>query len=145
MEKISEFMEHNPDLIGKIKLLGKVNNLYHILQLSDVFLLPSEQESFGLAALEAMAARTPVISSNAGGIPEVNIQGETGFLAETGNVEAMSNYCIKLLSDETLLSEMKKNAKAQAIHFDLKNILPIYIDMYETTIAKFEEAKYKEV
>ena len=145
MEKISEFMENNPELIGEIKLLGKVNDLYRILQLSDVFLLPSEQESFGLAALEAMAARTPVISSNAGGIPEVNIQGETGFLAETGNVEAMSNYCIKLLSDETLLSEMKKNAKAQAIHFDLKNILPIYIEMYENTIAKFEEAKYKEV
>ena len=145
MEKISEFMENNPELIGEIKLLGKVNDLYRILQLSDVFLLPSEQESFGLAALEAMAARTPVISSNAGGIPEVNIQGETGFLAETGNVEAMSNYCIKLLSDETLLSEMKKNAKAQAIHFDLKNILPIYIEMYQNTIAKFEEAKYKEV
>ena len=145
MEKISEFMENNPELIGEIKLLGKVNDLYRILQLSDVFLLPSEQESFGLAALEAMAARTPVISSNAGGIPEVNIQGETGFLAEIGNVEAMSNYCIKLLSDEKLLEEMKKNAKAQAIHFDLKNILPIYIDMYETTIAKFEEAKYKEV
>ena len=145
MEKISEFMENNPELIGEIKLLGKVNDLYRILQLSDVFLLPSEQESFGLAALEAMAARTPVISSNAGGIPEVNIQGETGFLAETGNVEAMSNYCIKLLSDETLLSEMKKNAKAQALHFDLKNILPIYIDMYENTIAKFEESKYKEV
>ncbi|WP_312422100.1 N-acetyl-alpha-D-glucosaminyl L-malate synthase BshA [Epilithonimonas sp.] len=145
MEKISEFMENNPELIGKIKLLGKVNDLYRILQLSDVFLLPSEQESFGLAALEAMAARTPVISSNAGGIPEVNIQGETGFLAETGNIEAMSNYCIKLLSDDNLLEEMKKNAKAQAIHFDLKNILPIYIDMYETTITKFEEAKYKEV
>ena len=145
MEKINQFLEENPELIGKIKLLGKVNDLYRILQLSDVFLLPSEQESFGLAALEAMAARTPVISSNAGGIPEVNIQGETGFLAETGNVEAMSNYCIKLLSDETLLSEMKKNAKAQAIHFDLKNILPIYIEMYENTIAKFEEAKYKEV
>jgi len=92
-----------------------------------------------------MAARTPVISSNAGGIPEVNNQGETGFLAETGNVEAMSNYCIKLLSDENLLEEMKKNAKAQAIHFDLKNILPIYIEMYQNTIAKFEESKYKEV
>ena len=141
MEKINQFLEENPELIGKIKLLGKVNDLYRILQLSDVFLLPSEQESFGLAALEAMAAKTPVISSNAGGIPEVNIQGETGFLAEIGNVEAMSNYCIKLLSNEDLLAEMKKNAKAQALKFDLKNILPIYIEMYETTIAKFEEAK----
>jgi N-acetyl-alpha-D-glucosaminyl L-malate synthase BshA len=145
MEKISTFMENNPELIGEIKLLGKVNDLYRILQLSDVFLLPSEQESFGLAALEAMAAKTPVISSNAGGIPEVNIQGETGFLAETGNVEAMSNYCIKLLSDDNLLAEMKKNAKAQAMKFDLKNILPIYIEMYQTTITKFEEAKLIDV
>lgn len=145
MEKISEFMENNPDLIGKIKLLGKVNDLYRILQLSDVFLLPSEQESFGLAALEAMAAKTPVISSNAGGIPEVNIQGETGFLAEIGNIEAMSNYTIKLLSNEVLLAAMKQNAKAQAMKFDLKNILPIYIEMYKNTITKFEEAKFKEV
>ncbi|HCN12597.1 MAG TPA: N-acetyl-alpha-D-glucosaminyl L-malate synthase BshA [Chryseobacterium sp.] len=139
MEKINEFLENNPDLIGKIRLLGKVNDLYRILQLSDVFLLPSEQESFGLAALEAMAANTPVISSNAGGIPEVNIQGETGYLAEIGNVDAMSNYAIKLLSDEQLLSEMKKKAKEQAIRFDLKNILPLYEKMYEETIKHFRK------
>ncbi len=138
MEIISQFLEENPALIGEIRLLGKVNDLYKILQLSDVFLLPSEQESFGLAALEAMAARTPVISSNAGGIPEVNLQGITGFLAEIGNVEAMSNYTIKLLSDENLLAEMKKNAKEQAIKFDLQNILPIYEKMYADTLAKFE-------
>ncbi|HQD45771.1 MAG TPA: N-acetyl-alpha-D-glucosaminyl L-malate synthase BshA [Kaistella sp.] len=139
MEKINEFLEDNPDLIGKIRLLGKVNDLYRILQLSDVFLLPSEQESFGLAALEAMAANTPVISSNAGGIPEVNIQGETGYLAEIGNVDAMSNYAIKLLSDDLLLSEMKKKAKEQAIRFDLKNILPLYEKMYEETIKDFRK------
>lgn len=137
MEKINLFLEENPELITKIRLLGKVNDLYRILQLSDVFLLPSEQESFGLAALEAMAAETPVISSNAGGIPEVNIQGETGFLAEIGNVEAMSNYTIKLLSDEKLLAQLKKNAKEQAIKFDLKNILPIYEKMYEETLNRF--------
>jgi glycosyltransferase involved in cell wall biosynthesis len=85
-----------------------------------------------------MAAYTPVISSNAGGIPEVNIQGETGFLAEIGNVEAMSNYTIKLLSNEELLTKMKKNAKEQAIKFDLKNILPIYEEMYRTTIENFK-------
>ncbi len=113
--------------------------MYRILQLSDVFLLPSEQESFGLAALEAMAANTPVISSNAGGIPEVNIQGETGYLAEIGNVDAMSNYAIKLLSDDQLLSEMKKKAKEQAIRFDLKNILPLYEKMYEETIKHFSK------
>ena len=139
MEKINEFLEDNPDLIGRIRLLGKVNDLYRILQLSDVFLLPSEQESFGLAALEAMAANTPVISSNAGGIPEVNIQGETGYLAEIGNVDAMSNYAIKLLSDDQLLSEMKRKAKEQAIRFDLKNILPLYEKMYEETIKHFSK------
>ena len=137
MEKVTQFLEENPELIDKIKLLGKVNDLYRILHLSDVFLLPSEQESFGLAALEAMAANTPVISSNAGGIPEVNIQGETGFLAEVGNVEAMANYTIKLLRDEKLLEKMKKNAKAQAIRFDLQNILPIYEEMYANTLKDF--------
>lgn len=139
MEVINQFLEEHPDLIGKVRLLGKVNDLYRILQLSDVFLLPSEQESFGLAALEAMAAETPVISSNAGGIPEVNIQGETGFLAEIGNVEAMSNYTIKLLSDENLLTQMKKNAKDQALRFDLKNILPLYEKMYEDTLSNFKK------
>ena len=143
MEKVSQFLEENPELISKIRLLGKVNDLYRILQLSDVFLLPSEQESFGLAALEAMAAYTPVVSSNAGGIPEVNIQGETGFLAEIGNVEAMSNYTIKLLTNEDLLAQMKINAKEQAKKFDLKNILPIYEAMYKTTIEKFKEEKAK--
>lgn len=139
MEKINQFLEEYPYLIGKVRLLGKVNDLYRVLQLSDVFLLPSEQESFGLAALEAMAAETPVISSNAGGIPEVNIQGETGFLTEIGNVEAMSNYTIKLLSDENLLAQMKKNAKEQALKFDLLNILPLYEKMYDTTLSNFKK------
>ena len=139
MEVINQFLEENPDLIGKVRLLGKVNDLYRILKLSDVFILPSEQESFGLAALEAMAAETPVISSNAGGIPEVNIQGETGFLAEIGNIEAMSNYTIKLLSDEKLLAEMKHNAKEQALRFDLKKIIPLYEKMYENTLAGFKK------
>lgn len=137
-EKITEFLEENPDLIDKIRLLGKVDNLYRILQLSDVFLLPSEQESFGLAALEAMAAHTPVVSSNAGGISEVNMQGVTGYLAETGNVEAMANYTIKLLGNEELLLKMKEEAKKQAVKFDIANIIPIYEEMYKETIEKFK-------
>lgn len=141
MEIINQFLEENPELIDKIRLLGKVNDLYKILELSDVFLLPSEQESFGLAALEAMAANTPVISSNAGGIAEVNIQGETGFLAEVGNVKAMANYTIKLLSDDELLQQMKVNAKKRALLFDLHNIIPVYEKMYETTIEKFNQEK----
>jgi len=141
MEKINQFLEENPDLIDKIRLLGKVNDLYKILELSDLFLLPSEQESFGLAALEAMAAYTPVISSNAGGIPEVNIQGETGYLAEVGNVEVMSNYAIKILANEELLAQMKMNAKKQAVRFDLKNILPLYEEMYKETLEQFNKQK----
>lgn len=143
MEKINQFLEDNPSLIGKIRLLGKVNDLYKVLCIADVFLLPSEQESFGLAALEAMAASTPVISSNAGGIPEVNLQGITGYLAEIGNVEAMANYTIKLLSNEELLTQMKKNAKEQALKFDLKNIIPIYERMYEDTLANFRKEQKK--
>lgn len=139
MEKINQFLEDNPSLIGKIRLLGKVNDLYKVLCIADVFLLPSEQESFGLAALEAMAASTPVISSNAGGIPEVNLQGITGYLAEIGNVEAMANYTIKLLSNEELLAQMKKNAKEQSLKFDLKNIIPIYEKMYEDTLNDFRK------
>ncbi len=138
MEIVSQFLEENPNLIDKIRLLGKVNDLYRILQLCDVFLLPSEQESFGLAALEAMAASTPVVSSNAGGIPEVNIQGETGYLTEVGNVEAMSNYTIKLLSNDDLLQQMKHNAKQQAERFDIKKILPLYEDMYVRTLEEFQ-------
>lgn len=141
MEIISQFLEDNPELIDKIRLLGKVNDLYSILQLSDVFLLPSEQESFGLAALEAMAASTPVVSSNAGGIPEVNVQGETGFLTEVGNVEAMSNYTIKLLSNDDLLQQMKHSAKQQAERFDIKKILPLYEDMYVRTLEHFQLEK----
>ena len=92
-----------------------------------------------LCRVKAMAAETPVISSNAGGIPEVNIQGETGFLAEVGNVEAMASYAIKLLSDDKLLAEIKKKAKARALEFDLVNILPIYEKMYEETLAEFHK------
>ncbi|MDR2205799.1 MAG: N-acetyl-alpha-D-glucosaminyl L-malate synthase BshA [Flavobacteriaceae bacterium] len=136
-EIINQFLEEHPELISKVRLLGKISELYSILQISDVFLLPSEQESFGLAALEAMAASTPVISSDTGGISEVNIHGETGFLAKIGDVETMSHFAVTLLSDENLLKQMKINAKKQALKFDLQNILPEYEKMYQKTIEDF--------
>lgn len=139
MEIVTEFLEINPDLIDRIRLLGKTKDLYKILELSDLFLLPSSQESFGLAALEAMAAYTPIVSSNAGGIPEVNIDGETGFLANVGDVDKMSADAIKILSDENLLQRMKENAKKQAIHFDIKNIIPQYEKMYEQVLVDFNK------
>jgi glycosyltransferase involved in cell wall biosynthesis len=100
------------------------------LAVSDVFLLPSEYESFGLAALEAMAARTVVISTNAGGLSEINIQGQTGFMAEVGDTAAMSSFAIELLKDEPRLSKMKEAAYEQATLFDIKNIIPIYEKLY---------------
>ena len=139
MEIVTEFLEINPDLIDRIRLLGKTKDLYKILELSDLFLLPSSQESFGLAALEAMAAYTPIVSSNAGGIPEVNIDGETGFLANVGDVDKMSADAIKILSDENLLQRMKENAKKQAIRFDIKNIIPQYETMYEQVLVDFNK------
>jgi N-acetyl-alpha-D-glucosaminyl L-malate synthase BshA len=120
----------------KVKNLGKVNDLYNVLCSSDLFLLPSEKESFGLAALEAMAARVPVISSNAGGIPEVNIDGKTGFVLPVGDVENMAKKGIELLQNEKMLTEFKENAKQQAIHFDKKNILPMYEDLYYSILQK---------
>ena len=136
METINSFLTENPDLINKIRLLGRVNDLYRILKLADVFLLPSEQESFGLAALEAMAAGTPVISSNAGGIPEVNIHEKTGYVANIGDVKTMTKYAKQLLADEKLLAKMKRNAKSNAELFDIENIIPQYIKLYNDVLRK---------
>jgi glycosyltransferase involved in cell wall biosynthesis len=101
-----------------------------ILAVSDIFLLPSEYESFGLAALEAMAARVVVISTNAGGLSEINIQGETGFLANVGDVAAMSDFAIALLKNEERLEIMKEKAYKKALEFDIKNIVPQYEKLY---------------
>lgn len=122
-------------LSDKVKNLGKVVDLYNVLCSSDLFLLPSEKESFGLAALEAMAAKVPVISSNAGGIPEVNIDGVTGFVLPVGNVQAMADKAIMLLSNETMFQEFRKNAKQQALKFDMKNVLPMYEKLYYSVLS----------
>ncbi|WP_298412767.1 N-acetyl-alpha-D-glucosaminyl L-malate synthase BshA [Hydrotalea sp.] len=113
-----------------VRFVGKQEQMEEILAVSDVFLLPSEYESFGLAALEAMAAKVVVISTNAGGLPEINIQGKTGFMANVGDVAAMSEFAITILKDDQKLNKMKQAAYEQAKHFDIANIIPQYEKLY---------------
>lgn len=123
-------------LCDEVRFLGKQEAVDELLAISDVFLLPSESESFGLAALEAMACEVPVISSNAGGIPEVNIHGVTGYVCEIGDIETMSSLCIQLLSDEETLSRFRINAYNQSKNFDITSLLPEYIEFYENIIKQ---------
>lgn len=113
-----------------IRFLGKQEQMEDILAVSDMFLLPSEYESFGLAALEAMAAKAVVISTNAGGLAEINIQGVTGFMANVGDTKSMSEFAIELLRDDERLSKMKEAAYQQACLFDISNIIPVYEKLY---------------
>ena len=123
-------------LCDEIRFLGKQDAVEELLAICDLFLMPSETESFGLAALEAMACEIPVISSNGGGLPEVNIHGVTGFLSDSGNVAEMADYAIQLLQNEELLQQFRANALEQAKRFDLDTILPDYERYYETVIAR---------
>lgn len=117
-----------------IKFLGKQEQMEDILPIADLFLLTSEYESFGLAALEAMAAEVPVISTNAGGLPEININGYCGFMSDVGDVEDMSRNAITILKDDKTLLQFKANALLQAKKFDIHNIVPQYENLYKRVI-----------
>ena len=114
----------------KVIFFGNSNEIDKILCFSDLFLLPSETESFGLAALEAMSCGVPVISSNSGGLPEVNQDGITGFLSNVGDIEIMSKNAISILKSEATLLQFKANAREVAKTFDIQNILPLYEELY---------------
>ncbi len=124
-------------LCDDVIFLGKIRDTAHVLELADVFLLPSETESFGLAALEAMAVGVPVISSNTGGIPEVNTHGVTGFLSNVGDVEDMAANALKILTDDAVLTEFKSNAMKRSHDFDLEKILPMYERIYHTVCSRY--------
>jgi N-acetyl-alpha-D-glucosaminyl L-malate synthase BshA len=121
----------------KVIFFGNSNEIDTILCQTDLFLLPSKTESFGLVALEAMACGVPVISSNAGGLPEVNKDGFSGYLSEVGDVDSMANNALKILRNQTDLDQFKKNALINAQQFDIKKILPLYEDLYQRAIAKY--------
>lgn len=118
----------------KVIFFGNSNDIEQILKYSDLFLLPSETESFGLAALEAMAFKVPVISSNSGGIPEVNREGVSGYLSNVGAIDEMSKNAIKILQDETVLHQFKEAAFEVAKQYDIQNIMPLYEDLYNQAI-----------
>jgi N-acetyl-alpha-D-glucosaminyl L-malate synthase BshA len=115
------------------RFLGKLEAVEEVLSVADLFLMPSEKESFGLAALEAMACEVPILSSNAGGIPELNINGVTGFVSNIGDVQDMKEKALFIL-DEKNLPTFKSNALARAKEFDISEILPLYIAYYNKVI-----------
>ncbi|GAB3356176.1 N-acetyl-alpha-D-glucosaminyl L-malate synthase BshA [Arachidicoccus ginsenosidivorans] len=117
-------------LENEVRFMGKQEQMEEILAISDLFVLPSEYESFGLAALEAMAAHVPVLSSNAGGLPEVNIEGKTGYLFNVGDVDTAAEKATLLLGNDDLLNQFKENAYQQALSFNINNIIPIYEKLY---------------
>jgi N-acetyl-alpha-D-glucosaminyl L-malate synthase BshA len=122
----------------KVKFLGKLKVIEKVLSISDVFILPSETESFGLVALEAMASKTAVISTNSGGLPEVNIDGKTGYLSNVGDVNKMAKDTIALINDVAKLNVFKNNALAHAKTFDSPNILPQYEAVYQDLVSKIK-------
>ncbi|MFT5645556.1 MAG: N-acetyl-alpha-D-glucosaminyl L-malate synthase BshA [Aureispira sp.] len=129
------------NLCDDIRFLGKQDAIEELLAISDLFLMPSSSESFGLSALEAMACEVPVISSNAGGLAEVNLHGETGYLSNIGDVEDMAANALKILSTDEIHQTFRKNALAQAKTFDIHNILPIYEEYYQEVIDTAVYAK----
>ena len=129
-----ESMTRNCNYGNEIKFLGKQEQMEDILPIADLFLLPSEYESFGLAALEAMAAEVPVISTNAGGLPEININGYCGYMSNVGDVEEMSRNAFKILGNAEVHKKFKANALEQANKFDIKNIVPRYEALYDRVI-----------
>lgn len=131
IEKV-EYRVRELGIYDKVIFLGNSNDVHKVMCLSDLFLLPSRTESFGLAALEAMAAKTPIISTNTGGLPEVNVNGVTGFLSDLGDVDEMAKNAIYILEDDSRLEEFKENAKRQAERFSIEKILPLYEDVYRS-------------
>lgn len=132
-----EHLARELKICDRIVFLGKVRDTSHVLEISDLFFLPSETESFGLAALEAMAEGVPVISSNTGGIPEVNLHGFSGYLSDVGNVDEMAENALRILSDEETFQAFRKNALSRAKDFTLEKILPMYEALYADVLAPY--------
>jgi L-malate glycosyltransferase len=127
----AEELSRELGIFDAVRFVGKQEQMEDILAIGDLFLLPSEYESFGLAALEAMAAGVPVVSTNVGGLGEINIPGVTGYMANIGDITAMSNDALKILKDNATLQGFKSRAAEYAMKFDISTIVPLYEKLYE--------------
>jgi N-acetyl-alpha-D-glucosaminyl L-malate synthase BshA len=139
--------QHAEDLCRALRVdqdtrfLGKQENIDEILSITDLFLLPSETESFGLSALEAMACGVPVVSSNSGGLPEININGKTGYMSNVGDVQDMAKHAMHILGNNDILQQFKKAALEQAHKFEKKDIIPMYEQLYVEVLAAYSDKK----
>jgi glycosyltransferase involved in cell wall biosynthesis len=122
-------------LMDQVAFLGKTNEVERVLKAADLALLPSETESFGLAALESMAAGTPVLSTNTGGLPEVNWEGVSGYTFGVGDVEGMAHRAIALLNNPTALEALSQSARAHAMQFTIERVIPRYLEVYHEAKA----------
>ena len=135
----AEYLCQQLGIQHKVIFFGNSNEIDKILCFSDLFLLPSETESFGLAALEAMAEGVPVVSSNTGGIPEVNVHGYSGFLSDVGNVDEMAQNSIRILKNDSDLIQFRRNAHERSKTFSLGSVLPMYEQLYEQVLDKMKQ------
>ena len=133
-------MPRELEMDDDVRFLGKLEAVEEVLSVSDLFIMPSEKESFGLAALEAMACEVPVISSNTGGIPELNKDGITGFTCDVGDIKAMTESALYVLSEEHLAG-FKSNALDRAKEFDIERVLPLYENFYKEVLLEKRTVK----
>lgn len=139
--EMAEELVQDLALEDKVLFLGESHEIDQVLSYSDLFLLPSEKESFGLAALEAMVNGVPVISTNTGGLPEVNKQGFSGYLSDVGEISEMAANAIHILQDDATLKKFKENARKQAFIFDVYSVVPLYENLYQKALDITQKEK----
>ncbi len=130
-----EHLSRELGIYEDVKFMGKQDSIAELLCLSDLFIMPSQSESFGLSALEAMSCSVPAITSSVGGLPELNIHGETGYIAEIGDIERMAKYAVELLTNEKKYKLFSKRARERAMEFSMENIIPLYEKHYEKILS----------